>query len=181
MRPKKRREIEGVSSSSIIDLKASLFQAEEEVKRAKASGKPLPAKQLVVKQPQTRNKGVEERAQRDQIALEQQLNPTESLNSKMQQYNAMISQGYMDSKEQFLVDFEQKKWDEASSSTVGLASSIDVTPEAVVQEHVGESEAGDVLSELSEQTRSAGARADELRKRRLEAAKKRMQLKKASS
>eukprot|EP00960_Hanusia_phi_P005133 148439-Hanusia_phi.AAC.1 len=131
MRPKKRREIEGVSSSSIIDLKASLFQAEEEVsrcchapirdaaallpdrqgpcdagggggmgergagaawcwvKRAKASGKPLPAKQLVVKQPQTRNKGVEERAQRDQIALEQQLNPTESLNSKMQQYNAM--------------------------------------------------------------------------------------------
>eukprot|EP00960_Hanusia_phi_P020862 614767-Hanusia_phi.AAC.2 len=87
----------------------------------------------------------------------------------------------MDSKEQFLVDFEQKKWDEASSSTVGLASSIDVTPEAVVQEHVGESEAGDVLSELSEQTRSAGARADELRKRRLEAAKKRMQLKKASS
>ncbi|EKX32459.1 hypothetical protein GUITHDRAFT_121351 [Guillardia theta CCMP2712] len=87
----------------------------------------------------------------------------------------------MDSKEQFLVDFEQKKWVEASSSSAGRAAAIDVTPESVVQEHVGESDAGDVLSELSEQTRSAGARADELRKRRLEAAKKRMQLKKATS
>ena len=30
--PKKRREIEGVSSTSLIDLKATLFSAEENVR-----------------------------------------------------------------------------------------------------------------------------------------------------
>jgi len=42
--PKKRREIEGVGGQSLVDLKATLFKAEDEAKRAKASGLPVPSK-----------------------------------------------------------------------------------------------------------------------------------------
>lgn len=39
--PKKRREIEGVGGQSLVDLKSTLFKAEDEAKRAKASGVPV--------------------------------------------------------------------------------------------------------------------------------------------
>ena len=42
--PKKRREIEGVGGQSLVDLKSTLFKAEDEAKRAKASGVPVSGK-----------------------------------------------------------------------------------------------------------------------------------------
>ena len=47
--PKKRREIDGVSGSSMVDLKATLFQAEEHAKHARTAGVAAPRSKLVVK------------------------------------------------------------------------------------------------------------------------------------
>lgn len=112
--PKKRREIEGVSNQSMVDLKAAMFGAEAEAKRAKASGTSGSATRLVVK-PVAKNKGVEERMLRDRIEVEKRLDPSECLGAKMEQYHAMSGTGFRDEREKYLVDFEQKKWSEGGS------------------------------------------------------------------
>ena len=78
--PKKRREIDGVSGSSMVDLKATLFQAEEHAKHARTAGVAAPRSKLVVKAVQ--NKGVEERNRRDQEAEHRRNNPGASLADK---------------------------------------------------------------------------------------------------
>ncbi|KAJ1478729.1 hypothetical protein T484DRAFT_1960573 [Baffinella frigidus] len=172
--PKKRREIEGVGGQSLVDLKSTLFKAEDEAKRAKASGVPVSGGKLVMKAP-VRNKGVEEREARDLAQADKRLDPAESLGVKMEQYHQMAGGGFRDDKEKFLVDFEQKRWD-ADSHHPAANPSGDVEPEAVLGRG-GDAEG--VLRELGEQTRGEKDRMEALKAKRVEAAKKRMQAKKA--
>jgi len=87
--PKKRREIEGVSNTSLIDLKATLFSAEETAKRSKAEGVPAERGKLRVKAPAVQNKGVEERMRRDEEERDKRMDPTETLGAKMQHYHSL--------------------------------------------------------------------------------------------
>jgi hypothetical protein len=130
----------------------------------------------VVKQP-VRNKGVAEREARDRAEADRRLDPSETLGVKTMQYHQMAGGGFRDEKEQFLVDFEQKRWDAAEHHPAAnpRGGAAEVEPEAVLG---GGGDAEGVLRELDEQRRGEKERAEALKQRRLAAARKRMQAKK---
>eukprot|EP01116_Phalansterium_solitarium_P011145 TRINITY_DN26759_c0_g1_i1.p1 TRINITY_DN26759_c0_g1~~TRINITY_DN26759_c0_g1_i1.p1 ORF type:complete len:228 (+),score=58.00 TRINITY_DN26759_c0_g1_i1:98-781(+) len=67
---KKQVNIEGVSSASIVDLKATVYSAQQEAKRYKAAGEKRPKVQLGAKTHELfhSNKGIQERLKRDEAA-----------------------------------------------------------------------------------------------------------------
>ncbi len=88
------------------------------------------------------------------------------------------SSGFRDDSERFLVDFERKKWDEGRHSHEGKDGEAD--PLAIVgasdRATVEGADGEDVRKELVGLRDSGKSSAEELKAKRLEAAKKRMQL-----
>ena len=116
--PKKAKEIEDVSAGTVVDLKATVFRANEDRKYQSSQG--INAERRVrEKQPDKFNVGVAARAARDQAeVIAEQIdlaNSWESLQKKTKQYEDMARKarigdeaegGYGD--ERYSVDFEQK-------------------------------------------------------------------------
>jgi len=121
---KKRKDIDGVSTGSIIDLKSVLYQEEQ---NARASSKGSTTERRSTKlQTILQNKGVGDRNSRD---IEDRGEDGEvssevleaKLRAKSELYDRMKSGGYKDNEEDeedpysdrgYLVDFEQKSWNE---------------------------------------------------------------------
>mmetsp|Transcript_34275 Transcript_34275/g.86647 ORF Transcript_34275/g.86647 Transcript_34275/m.86647 type:complete len:190 (-) Transcript_34275:133-702(-) len=180
--PKKRREIEGVSNTTLIDLKATLFSAEETAKRSKAEGLPVERGKLKVKAPTVQNKGIEERMRRDQEELEKKLDPSEALGAKMQHYQSLAHEGFRDEGERFLVDFERKAWE---TSRQGHREGQQQDALSVVMRGPRSSTGGredgieeGVMRELEEGRGKGKESAQALKAKRLAAAKKRMEMQK---
>mmetsp|Transcript_18993 Transcript_18993/g.44509 ORF Transcript_18993/g.44509 Transcript_18993/m.44509 type:complete len:239 (-) Transcript_18993:273-989(-) len=179
VRPSKKRDIEGVSASSVVNLKATLFQAQEEAKRTKlggAGGRDPIRKQLVIK----KNAGIEARMLKDEQEAAKRLDPTEELSKKMARYEDMVQRGEIDQGERFLVDFEMKSWqkgpEENCHAPDQMAFSQPQDEGAIVaakrlEQHM-------ILSELGEQTRRERERVQDLKAQRQQAAQKRLALKK---
>ncbi|KAI9001686.1 hypothetical protein BC832DRAFT_593978 [Gaertneriomyces semiglobifer] len=113
----KRKEI-AVSSSSVVDLKAELFRKKEEFEKAKLQGDTTlrPVSTKPIKKP-PKNKGVEQRAQRDQHSEPETIGATlesswVALQRKAKLYEKLAQEGGSledDEKEDgALVDFLQK-------------------------------------------------------------------------
>mmetsp|Transcript_2143 Transcript_2143/g.4000 ORF Transcript_2143/g.4000 Transcript_2143/m.4000 type:complete len:244 (-) Transcript_2143:106-837(-) len=117
--PKKRKKIDGLSASSIIDLKAILFQAEEDAKRSKSFDQPFRRARKVTRLSDTlgkANSGVSARNERDEQmhAEEQRFDVDAALRKKAQLYDRIARGEFRDSEERFLVDFDRKQCDEAA-------------------------------------------------------------------
>jgi len=119
---KKRKDIKGVSASTIVDLKSVLATTEQDTKRFKASGEKIPKANITKKTQElySQNKGVQQRAQRDEdVDTEQDKSwdvAEAKLRAKADLYNNMVRgeslQPDDDSEEgTYLVDFEQKNWE----------------------------------------------------------------------
>lgn len=137
---KKAEDIEGVSNASLVDLKAVLYKREQDLKRHVPGDKSF-SKRVVKRRklnedsedlfPQGhRNRGVEERRQRDEEQWRLESEPTaerctERLQEKAQQYSQKLhTENSYESdeddydgwnpppkKEESLVDFERKRWE----------------------------------------------------------------------
>jgi len=121
---KKRKDIEGVSSGSIIDLKAVLFQEEQTAKTAPhvgAGGGPEARPKKI--QTVIQNRGIAERNERDLEARTKDDHEASDevreakLREKSHLYNNMVKGGYLNNEEEddpyndnrsYLVDFQQK-------------------------------------------------------------------------
>jgi hypothetical protein len=115
---KKRKDIEGVSASSMLELKAELYEREQLVKRQKSLA-PADAKASKAKVPlDTRNRGVEARAARDlaqsQAETDVLANSAAQLARKAAMYAQMqrsASSSAARAAEHDLVDWQQKAYD----------------------------------------------------------------------
>jgi hypothetical protein len=115
---KKRKDIEGVSASSMLELKAELYEREQLVKRQKSLA-PADAKASKGKAPlDARNRGVEARAARDlahsQAETDVLANSAAQLARKAAMYAQMqrsASSSAARSAEHDLVDWQQKAYD----------------------------------------------------------------------
>eukprot|EP01100_Stratorugosa_tubuloviscum_P009911 TRINITY_DN418_c0_g3_i6.p1 TRINITY_DN418_c0_g3~~TRINITY_DN418_c0_g3_i6.p1 ORF type:complete len:312 (+),score=120.57 TRINITY_DN418_c0_g3_i6:104-1039(+) len=127
---KKSKEIEGVSTASLVGLKAALYAKESELKFSSTSKlKPLKTKRIKTKKGDSiwekKNSGVQERNQKDKLET---LKPEIELESERKlKLKSELYQKYVERKipigcsEDVLVDFEHKVWerikeDEANNS-----------------------------------------------------------------
>lgn len=121
---KKRKDIEGVSESSIVGLKAVLFQREQEAKRFKVTGEARPRTRKKAKETvwTKQNKGLAERSRRDEEALRAEQKTAVDVEAKLQEkarlYEQFVSGGVAEDPEEgkFLVDFQQKSWSEPQAA-----------------------------------------------------------------
>lgn len=102
--PRKRKEIEGVTQNTLVELKAALYDQQQSAKKPRITPRlergPLAGK----------NKGVEERIQKDLDQLRKlEKDPYASLQKKAQLYNKLLKGEMDDINEEHLVDFEQKQ------------------------------------------------------------------------
>ncbi|CAG8497185.1 5793_t:CDS:10 [Ambispora leptoticha] len=115
-----------ISSASVVDLKAELFKQKEEFKQQKAAAgdKPISAASRLRGKKLgawAQNKGVSERAKRDQAALDEDGEPTLeasriALEKKAKLYDKLKKTGIEDETlaEEILVDFDRKAFEEVS-------------------------------------------------------------------
>lgn len=105
--PKKRKEIEGVTANTMVELKALIYEQQTKAKKLK-------------KTPKTefgslggKNKGVEDRIQRDisELKKDKPLDSYENMKRKAEIYQKMMK-GEMDESEDNLIDFQRKKEEE---------------------------------------------------------------------
>eukprot|EP00026_Physarum_polycephalum_P006798 Phypoly_transcript_06850.p1 GENE.Phypoly_transcript_06850~~Phypoly_transcript_06850.p1 ORF type:complete len:512 (+),score=171.06 Phypoly_transcript_06850:171-1706(+) len=108
----KRKEITGVSSRSIIELKSILFEQEQEAKNRQSN----PEKRQKTIHEIIQNPGLSERNQKD---LDQDLEESKGsevvarkLREKAALYRNMAKGDFDRDDEKFLVDFERKGWEE---------------------------------------------------------------------
>ena len=132
MMRKKAEDIEGVSGASFVDLKAVLYKREQDLKRYVPGDqnftKRVKKRRRTKEQEENlfpdakRNKGVEDRIQRDQRLWEAEAEPTSeqreaAMKEKAQKYREMQNRPHYDDidpcgNSESLVDFERKRWDE---------------------------------------------------------------------
>ena len=104
----------------MVELKAALFQKEQEAKKYKKTGEEKPQKGRLSKRKREdeiygtskKNKGIEERAKRDLVALPGDPTAEEiekKLREKVQLYSNFVQKG--DYSDELMVDFERKNWD----------------------------------------------------------------------
>eukprot|EP00761_Pharyngomonas_kirbyi_P000440 gb/GECH01000440.1/.p1 GENE.gb/GECH01000440.1/~~gb/GECH01000440.1/.p1 ORF type:complete len:252 (+),score=97.12 gb/GECH01000440.1/:1-756(+) len=102
--PRKGRSIEGVSSSSLVELKATLFDTQSKATQKVRSREPASSSKMELK-----NRGVEERSQKDYIEFQKETDYRSSLERKAQIYEQQQREGTASSS---LVDFERKAWEQ---------------------------------------------------------------------
>lgn len=113
--PKKKRAIEGVGASSIVELRAQLYRTQEDSKRLK-DGDPDAVAHRSRKKTDTfakKNTGVEERAIRDKLQLKAETDGSASyaaLERKAQLYDKLVRGELSDEedRERYSVDFLRK-------------------------------------------------------------------------
>ncbi|KAH7425943.1 hypothetical protein KP509_11G078600 [Ceratopteris richardii] len=113
--PKKRKVIEGVGASSIIELRAQLYRTQEDARRFKA-GDPDAVLHRPRKKTDTftkKNAGVEERCNRDKLQLKAESDGSASyaaLEKKAQLYEKLVRGEFSDEedREKYSVDFLRK-------------------------------------------------------------------------
>eukprot|EP01114_Cavostelium_apophysatum_P017255 TRINITY_DN5083_c0_g1_i1.p1 TRINITY_DN5083_c0_g1~~TRINITY_DN5083_c0_g1_i1.p1 ORF type:complete len:222 (+),score=57.37 TRINITY_DN5083_c0_g1_i1:85-750(+) len=130
---KKRKEITGVSNSSIIGLKAEMAKTEQEQKRAKLTGekvaKPLSKKTKDLYTGKAQNKGVEERNRRDVASQKADAKDWEAAEAKLREkselYERMVRGEVMeptfkdpDDDRSYMVDFQAKSYSDPQSSSM---------------------------------------------------------------
>uniref|UniRef100_A0A061QJ86 Cytochrome b561 ferric reductase transmembrane family protein n=1 Tax=Tetraselmis sp. GSL018 TaxID=582737 RepID=A0A061QJ86_9CHLO len=118
VQPKKRREIDGVSVNSIVDLKAQLYRTQEQA-RLRADGmigpEDLQARRkagLDVTLLSRKNAGVEERSRRDEAELQRSSDRVAecyaALERKAKLYEQLVRGEAPDNEDTYNVDFLQK-------------------------------------------------------------------------
>ncbi|MCO5548319.1 hypothetical protein L7F22_001776 [Adiantum nelumboides] len=113
--PKKKKAIEGVGASSIVELRAQLYRTQEDAKRIKAGDPDAVVHRSRKKMDafSKQNTGVEERANRDKLQLKAENDGSASyaaLEKKAQLYEKLV-RGELsdeDDREKYSVDFLRK-------------------------------------------------------------------------
>eukprot|EP00735_Rhodelphis_limneticus_P008158 TRINITY_DN2096_c1_g1::TRINITY_DN2096_c1_g1_i1::g.21767::m.21767 TRINITY_DN2096_c1_g1::TRINITY_DN2096_c1_g1_i1::g.21767 ORF type:complete len:205 (+),score=12.06,DUF4445/PF14574.1/0.041,DUF3785/PF12653.2/5.9e+03,DUF3785/PF12653.2/0.078,DUF4078/PF13300.1/1.4e+03,DUF4078/PF13300.1/0.79 TRINITY_DN2096_c1_g1_i1:83-697(+) len=116
----KKQEIQGVSGSSLVDLRAVLFEAEANARSGKPRAQPTSKPLKEISKLEIKNPGVENRDFRDREAIKKK-DPAEILRAKVEQYEKLSSGQGLDflaeeDENAPLIDFEQKYYDDRSSA-----------------------------------------------------------------
>ncbi|GLI58636.1 hypothetical protein VaNZ11_000373 [Volvox africanus] len=135
--PRKRQDIEGVSGSSILELQAQLYQAQENAK-LRASGMDLPDRRTsglnVAAFMKGRNAGVEDRDRKDKLEVKSTADRMgecyAALERKAQLYEKLARGEVEDDDEHYEVDF-LRKGNEGPSGRPGLSGELDTMLQAV--------------------------------------------------
>lgn len=144
---KKAEDIQGVSNASFVDLKAVLYKREQDYKRYVPGGDTNFTKRVtkrrrtkeqedsLFKNPSKRNKGIEDRINRDKKSWEEEAEPnseqlTNLLREKERKYRELRARtDYTDDDPSvdtpYLVDFERKKWEEKEQEEEEDESSLE--------------------------------------------------------
>ncbi|PON83748.1 hypothetical protein TorRG33x02_205540 [Trema orientale] len=137
--PKKHRAIAGVGASSIVDLKAQLYQSQEEAKKAKDLAGPdaefhRARKKIAPNDPSSaKNSGVEARALKDKLELKAVRDGSASyaaLERKAELYEKLMRGELSDEedKEKYSVDFFAKRFEEDELQKLQYRDSSDAVP-----------------------------------------------------
>jgi len=129
---KAQKDIKGVSAATQLGIKAVLHETQQEVQRAKITGEKK-RKEVQTKKTQdlytNRNRGVSDRAKRDEEALLEDSKEWSTIEAKLRAkselYDKMVSGGTYNSSDDErgpLVDFEKKSWELDTSPTNSLLS-----------------------------------------------------------
>eukprot|EP01012_Entosiphon_sulcatum_P058630 TRINITY_DN82751_c0_g1_i1.p1 TRINITY_DN82751_c0_g1~~TRINITY_DN82751_c0_g1_i1.p1 ORF type:complete len:289 (-),score=61.76 TRINITY_DN82751_c0_g1_i1:52-888(-) len=103
--PRRPKEIHGVSGATMVELRAAVFQAQRNRGQRKSSA---PAPTLKPIATVLKNRGVDERAQRDYQQQQQAKDHKAALEAKASRYEKLERAGFYDDSADCLVDFERK-------------------------------------------------------------------------
>eukprot|EP00192_Tetraselmis_astigmatica_P018698 CAMPEP_0117680550 /NCGR_PEP_ID=MMETSP0804-20121206/18422_1 /TAXON_ID=1074897 /ORGANISM="Tetraselmis astigmatica, Strain CCMP880" /LENGTH=254 /DNA_ID=CAMNT_0005490075 /DNA_START=327 /DNA_END=1092 /DNA_ORIENTATION=+ len=207
VQPRKRRDIEGVSASSIVDLKAQLYRTQEEA-RLRAEGVLGPNDSSTrrkagydVTQYNKKNSGVEERSKRDEDAVQRAKDRVgecyAALERKAKLYEQIVRGEAPDQEEVYNVDFLQKHTLQDEAELLGTSSQAffedrgprddegcsELPPPPTLEDEPApqDQERRDriqAIHEVARETQTARSKADEVKQKRLQQqAQKRERLK----